>query len=118
MYAVPVLGSDFNNVTVLSILDKDSANQLIDAEAQHIAVFPYLPQGSPNNAASYNYIKIRTSAGNIAVLGLAWINENSVEEVQARTITVTIANVSASDIPKVRNCLAQNGFNNVIVDIA
>jgi hypothetical protein len=117
LYAPDVLGAGFKGAQVMGLIDRETANKYIDTQAMHIQIFPQLPVGWPNNANAYDYVKIKTSAGNIVVLGLAWIKTESVELVGSQTITVAIANVAADDIPRVRNALIANGFANLAISI-
>lgn len=118
VYPAVLLGTDFKNVTVLALMDFETANKEIDARARHVNFYPYLPAGTPNNPAAYDYIKIKTTAGNTTILGVAWINLDTVVEVESRTASVTIKDVTASDVPRIKQALAQNGFNNVTINIS
>ena len=117
VYPVPVLGNSFKNVTVSAIMDRDQANKEIDTAALHAQIFPYLPAGTPNRADGYDYVKIKFPSGATTVLGLAWIVEDSVEQMTSSVINVKIANVSASDVTRVRNALVQNGFNAIEISV-
>ena len=117
LYPASLMGDDFKNVTVLSILDPDTANQMIDIHARHVQVYPYLPNGTVNDPTGYNYLKVKTASGSITVIGIAWIEAESVEEVSAQTITVVIPSASVNDMAKVRNALVANGFNNLEISI-
>jgi len=110
VYPAGVLGNGFQNVTVLAVMDQESANQIIDTQAVHVDVYPYLPAGTPNNPSAYNYLKIRTANGETTVLGVPWINEESIVHVDSTEITVKIGNVVASDVAAIRAALQQNGF--------
>lgn len=111
VYPVPILGNNFKNVTILAIMDKDSAvKENFDPDAAHVAVLPYLPDPKPQSANGYDYIKIKTTAGIVTVLGIAWIKPETIELISAATITVKITNVTANDIPRIKNALAQNGY--------
>lgn len=116
VYPVAILGGDFKNVTILSIMDRETANREIDTQALHVNLYPYLPVSTPNNPNGYDYIKIKTSTGQTTILGIAWINLETITLVESRVITVKIGNVSAADTARVRNALAQNGFT--VTDIS
>lgn len=111
VYAEAFLGSNFDNVTVASILDQESANQLIDTQAMHVAVFPFLPPGTPNDPSAYNYVKFKTQTNGVLVLGIPWIRDSTIQLVDAQTIVVKIGNAKSSDIARIRNMLNANGFN-------
>ena len=115
VYPLAALGNNFKNVTVMAVMDAETAAQSIDIQAQHVAYFPFLPAGTPNDPRAYDYVKIKTLAGNTAILGLAWINEATIVQVESVTIVATVYGAASSDVTKIRNALIQNGFNNVSV---
>lgn len=117
-YAAALLGNNFKNVTVLAIMDRETAAKEADVHAMHVQVYPYLPAGTPNDPNAYDYVKVKTTTGQTMILGIAWIKEDSIQLVESRIITVKISNVSASDIPRVRDALVANGFNQVEMSIS
>lgn len=117
LYPATVIRGDFTDVTIMAIMDYDSALQLGDIPSIHTNVFPYLPAGTPNDPSQYDYVKIKLSSGVITVLGMPWINQTTITLVQSLTATVIIEGVSNNDGPRILNALVQNGFNNVSVSI-
>jgi hypothetical protein len=117
LYPVALLGSGYKNATIMAIMDMATANQYIDAQAQHVQVYPTLPAGTPNDPNGYDYVKILTQTGETIVLGMAWINAATVTLVQSNTIRAVIGNVSAADVPRIKNALVQNGYNDVTLTI-
>lgn len=113
VHPAALLGNGFQNATVMAILDQESANQLIDTQAMHVQVYPTLPEGTPNNPAEYNYVKLRLANGTTTVLGIPWIKENTLVKQTSSVIKATIAGVTAADLPRVRAALLQNGFQNI-----
>jgi hypothetical protein len=118
VYPAALLGNDFNGVTILAIMDRDSAAKEIDPQGKHIQVYPFLPAGTPNDPNAYDYIKIRTSAGIVTILGIAWIDPSSIVLVSQRTATIVVDNVNAGDVPRIVNALSQNGFRSVSVSLS
>jgi hypothetical protein len=117
VYPTALLSTDFSNVTIKAIMDPISAGKEIDIYALHAQMYPMLPPGSPNSAEDYDYVKIQTTAGNTTILGMAWIDANTVQLVQASTITAVISNVSAVDMNRILNALVQNGYSAVNLSI-
>lgn len=113
VYPVALLGNIFKGVTVLAILDQESANQYVDTQALHVQVYPSLPVGTPNRPRDYNFVKLRLANGAITVIGLPWIKDSTVVEVTTSVIRAVISGVAPSDLARVRSCLVQNGFNNI-----
>jgi hypothetical protein len=110
VYPVAEIGNDFQNVTVLSILDPETAGLYIDIRAMHIRVFPRLPASTPDDPTSYNYVKLKTASGETRVIGMPWINQASIELVERSTTVFEVANTNVSDQIKIRQLLAANGF--------
>lgn len=117
VYPVAEIGNDFQNVTVLSILDEETARLFLDTRAMHIRVYPRLPVGTPDDPTAYSYIKLRTTSGQVRVIGLPWIVNDSIELVVRSTVVLEIENVNASDQVRIRNALAANGFNAVNIRV-
>lgn len=113
VYPSAILGTDFQNVTILAILDYETALQSVDLPALHVNVFPLLPAGVPDDPSQYDYVKIKTSSGVNTILGIPWINLATLVLVVSRRMTVTIDGVSGDDVNRVQTCLAQNGYNNI-----
>jgi hypothetical protein len=113
VYPTVILGDDFNNVTILAILDYETALQTADIPAIHTNVFPYLPTGIPDDPSQYDYVRIRTASGAATILGIPWINLDTLELVESRRMTVKIEGVNSSDVERVRIALVQNGFSNI-----
>lgn len=115
VYPSNILGTNFKNVKLLAILDCDSANGIIQTKPMHINVFPYLPQGTPNNPEQYNYLKILTASGAVTAIGIPWIKESTVTVVSYKKAIVEIEPVNLEDGPKIAAALIKNGFPNVTV---
>jgi len=113
--APSILGARFQVTKVLSILDPDTARLFADIVSQHIAVYPHLPEGTVDDAFGYSYVKLRLPDDQIVVLGLPWIDENSVEVVNHTTLTVKINSTSQEDINRVRQALLANGFEDFTI---
>jgi hypothetical protein len=120
VYPSNLLGNDWNNVKVTSIMSYDDAMKLKDVTSLHIKFYPYFGSqtNTPNDPSSYLYIKVKTQSGATTILGIPWIVDSSVVAVTAQTITATIANVTPQDVPKIQAALVANGYNNVSLTIA
>lgn len=113
-----ILGNDFQNVTVLATLAYESALSLgRDIPALHANVFPTLPEGTPDDPAATDYVLLRTANGQTTVLGISWIKEETITEMNSLAIQVLISGVSTQDVDRVRACLVQNGFNNLEIKV-
>jgi len=117
VYPSYILGTDFKNVVVLGVVNYEIASKYADIYALHAQVYPTLPEDTPNNPESYDYLLIKTTTGNKTVVGLPWIKEETIAVVDSKTIQVLISQVSANDITAIRNALVQNGFMNLKIDL-
>lgn len=117
VYPSAILGTSFKNVTVMAIMDRATANKEIDTQAMHVLMYPYLPSGSVNDPDGYDYIKIKTTTGQTTIIGISWINDDTVELVESRTVTVVIDGVTASDVNRIKNALVQNGYSALTISI-
>lgn len=117
VWPASIIGNNFKGVTVLALMDNETASKEFDTQAAHIQVYPLVP-GMVNDPNGYDYVKIKTTSGVTTIVGLPWIKEDTVQLVESRTITVKVGNVSASDVPRIREALVQNGFGNLVITIA
>lgn len=111
LYPSYVFDTDFKNITALGVVDYEIASKYADIYPLHAQVYPSLPNGTPNDPKAYNYLLLKTTAGNTLAIGIPWIKESTIVLVESRTIQVLVGGVSASDIQSIRNALVQNGYN-------
>lgn len=117
VYPVSLLGNIFKGVTVLAVMDDETANQYIDTQAMHVQVYPSLPVGSPNRPRDYSFVKLRLANGSTTIIGVPWIKDSTIQEITSSVIRAVISGATPSDLAKVRNCLVQNGFSNIEVTL-
>lgn len=115
-YAPGVLGSNFQRVKLVGILDYRSVFSLIDPAAVHANVYPSLPSGVPNNYSKYSYAKFEYSNGKEFVLGIPWINQDTVEIVEQVKFTVEIFDEDITKFNAIRDALIQAGINNFVIN--
>lgn len=113
IYPITVMPGDYTSVTVLGIIDPDSARLITDIDALHVAAFPFLPPGSVDDANSYTYIKAKLNNGIVTALSMGWINQNTITEKTRTKIYGVIDDVDPSDLDRVRECLVMNGFTKI-----
>ena len=114
---ISVLGNKFNNVTVLDVLSRGTAEMFTDITAAHQQLLPYLPAGTSSNPEDFLYYKIQLSSGATTIISSGWINPDTVEITTTTRINVVVSNVSISDIPKIKNALVSNGFDQVAITL-
>lgn len=119
VYPSNLLGTDWQNVKVTSVMSFEDAMKDEDVTSLHVQFYPYFgaQTNTPNDPAAYLYIKVKTQSGATQILGVAWIDDASVTLVTAQTITATITQVTPQDIPKIQAILAANNYNFVTLAI-
>lgn len=118
VYPTAIIGSNFKNVTVASTMTREEANREIDTVAMHIQCYPSLPAGTPNDPDAYDYVKLKLPNGSSTIIGMAWIKPETIQLVDARTVSVKISNVTAQDLVKIKAALVQNGYSSLELSIA
>jgi len=105
-----ILGANRDNVTIVAAdLDLDTAVLISDVKAKHNQVRNYITT-LPQSAGSYSYVKLRFGNGQVEVLGVPWIDQNTIEVITDRKLTVEVGSVSDSTEQLVREALLQNGI--------
>lgn len=117
IYPITVIPGDYTGLTVLGIVDADTARLICDIDALHKAAYPYLPTGSVDDVNAYDYLKVRLNNGNVTALSLGWINVASITEKSSVKIYVVIDDASSSDVDRVRECLVMNGFTKIAIGL-
>jgi len=113
--APSVLGAARQNVTVLAVLDLDTAMLLADVRAKHAQVKNYLTD-LPQSAGSYNYVKLRYANGSIEVLGIPWVQHDTIEVIDNRKLVITVTTVSDSTENLIKQALLQNGITDFKIE--
>ncbi len=109
VYPAAIIGSSFDDVKVLAILDMDTASFWIDPLALHINVKPSLPDGVPDDPQDYQYLKLKHPNGNVEVIGVPWIREDTISHSQAGTLVITVDDVGPEDRDTIVRALSANG---------
>lgn len=109
-YPASILGTIFSEVKVLGIFDKDTANMWIDANSMHSNVYPSLPVNSPTSPDDYQYVKLKHTNGNISVLGLPWIREDTIVVVNKGTLTLVLSDMTVEDKDNIVASIAAIGY--------
>jgi hypothetical protein len=113
--APSILGANRNNVTVMAVLDMDTAALLSDVRSKHVQIRNYI-QSLPQSAGAYNYVKLRYGNGDTEILGVPWIDSSSIEVITSRQLSVLIRDVSETTEQLVRQALLQNGISNFTIE--
>ena len=109
VYPSALIGANFTRVKLLAILNADSVQEFEPA-IKHRQVYPTLPANTPNDHRNYLYAKFALENGEVTVLGLPWIKEETLKVNTNSTVTIILQNVSVADIPRLSNALTSNNF--------
>lgn len=111
-----LLGANRKNVTISAILDLDTAMLLADVRAKHMQVKDII-EDLPASAGAYSYVKLTSASnGQVEILGIPWINEESISVVFEHDIVVTISNITNNSENIIRQALLQNGISSFTID--
>ena len=114
LYPSAILGTGFQNVKLLAILDMNTLPLLgYDPQALHANVYSTLPQGTPNDPSQYSYLKLLLQNGQTTVIGIPWIIDSSLQVSSTSSIQFTVNNVSPSDQNTILQALAAAGYTAV-----
>lgn len=117
VYPAGIIPSQFQQVKVLDIFSPTTALRFADVASLHVNVYPTLPVGVPNTYTGYNYVQVELENGTPVILGLPWIDDSSIVVHDNVSIKVTISQVSAADVSRVREALISNGFPYLAVEL-
>lgn len=117
VYPASIVGSQFKDVKILALLDADTARNWIDPEAMHANVYPTLPDGVPDDATQYQYVKFQYPNGKIGVLGVPWIKADTVTVSSRGTLTITVSDAGPKDREAIVKALAANGYRTASVKL-
>lgn len=109
VYPSALLGANFTRVKLMALLSADGVREFEPA-IKHRQVYPSLPDGTPDDFRLYLYGKFTLENGEVTVIGLPWIKEETLKVNTNTTVTVVLQNVSAADIPRLSNALRSNNF--------
>ena len=116
VYPSAILGNDFNNVTVLGIMDMASADVITNITTLHALVYPLLPTGSPVDPEDYTYLKVRQESGEIRVIAIEWIQPATIEKLNEGICIVRFNRLSPTKTTELRTALSANGFTDFTID--
>lgn len=101
----------FENVTVVALLDADTARTLIDPYSLHANVYSNLAdKGCPDDPERYNYLKVKLSNGSYTAVGVPWINDTTIEKLDSQTAQLKIQGVNGNDLDRLVQQISALGY--------
>lgn len=103
--------TNFDNVTVVALLDADTARTLIDPYSLHANVYPNLKdKGCPDDPERYNYIKVKLSNGSFTAVGVPWINDTTIEKLASETAQIKVQGINGNDLDRIVQQISAFGY--------
>ena len=117
VYPSAILGNDFQKVTILGILDRETAETFTNVTVKLPLILPYLPAGSSKDPADYTYLTTRHSTGVVSVTAAEWIQYSTVTEYTETTARIAINKFPPDQVPLLREILIANGFTDFNIEL-
>lgn len=111
LYPIPILGSSYKNLKLISILDYDTALKFDNVELLSKSAYPYLPPGTSSNFRSYIFYLFKTDTNKNIVLANEWIIESTIEEVSSLNYTLRLNNISLNQLNTIKDQLRLLGIS-------
>lgn len=109
-YAPGVLGGNYTNVKVLSILNYSVAVKYNDVATMHNQVYPLLPSNTPIDYRDLTYVLLELENGDTVVFATAWIDSSSIQLSSSVDIFITVKAVSMQDVTRIQEALTLLGY--------
>lgn len=109
LFANSILGSSYRGAKLTSILDYGTAVKFGSVDLLHKQIYPYLPPGTPKDISKYTFYLFKHRDKDI-VLAETWIVPGSVEESEGVNYTLTLSNVTDSEVNLIRDQLRLLGI--------
>lgn len=119
VYPTAILGNNFRDVRLEGIISaRTAASYGVDIEALHANVYPSLPPGTaPNDPFQYNYIRIQYPSGELAVLGIPWIRQETIQISTGGRVTLAFEDKTQADLDRILLALSSNGYRPDVVQV-
>lgn len=111
-----IIENVFDQAVCLATYSADIASIFLDLEAIHAQVYPYLPSGTPDSPLEYNYVQFQLPDGSKKILGIPWINIDTITVSDVVMLTIKVRGVTANDINEVRAILQQK-YNDIEITV-
>ena len=108
--APAVLGTQVVNAELIEICTYDRAIKIENIILKWRQIYPVLPPGTPNNPALFVYYFFKGESGEEILLAEPWIDANTIQEISATNIQITIPDIGLDQITAVRNALNALGI--------
>lgn len=116
-YAPSLLSNDIKNAVILGVFDYTTASLFSSPDSKHAAIYPYLPEGTPNDPKKYTYIYFKSESGSKEIFALEWINKATIVKKNTLTINITITDAQSGDELAIRDSLILLNFKSFNISL-
>lgn len=110
VYPSAILGN-FRDVVLDARLSANGARAFgADVDALHANVYRTLPSTVPNDATSYDYLRVQHPNGSYSIIGVPYIRPESIQIVTHGVLHLRFDGVSQQDHTRILNALSASGF--------
>lgn len=102
VFAPSVLGSNYKNARLMSVLNYQTALKFGDVVLKHRQVYPYLPADVPSDQTKYTYYLFQVGDKDI-ILADVWLLPETIEATSGSTRTITLLNVTEAQVTVIRD---------------
>ena len=113
VHVTGVLTQDYDNVRVQGIVPaKACANYGYDVYALHAQIFRMIPSGTmQDDPESYQYLLVETLDNQWKIVGLPWINQETIRVHTQTSAIFTVPNIAQEDINRIRDVINRHGYS-------
>lgn len=108
--APSILGSEYKNMVLLSMMSSGEAVQFIDVHGIHAQIQQLPGICVPCRATDLHYLKFRTPNNNFVYIAQEYIT--GIQLISNKSLVITINNYTASDFIIIQEALRKLGFEN------
>lgn len=114
LYPNSVLGTNYTNAKLISILDYNTALKFSNIELLQKQIYPYLPPGTIADHTNYTYYLFKYNNKNLVIADV-WIIESSITVTTGLTYTLKLNNITSNQLAIIRDQLRLLGISFDIV---
>lgn len=113
LHVSSVLPQDYHLVRIKAIIPASVADKFgTDVYALHAQVYRLVPQGQiEDNPDAYYYLVVETQDKETRVVGIPWINKDTIRVFKQNKVTFSVVNCADEDIQSIRDAIARHGYH-------
>ena len=112
-----ILPMSYKNVEVVGMVNYAIAIGIEDVTAKYQQVIPYIPDIN-KDFSKVEYVIIRHNSGELEVLALPWIAENTIQSTTIVNRVIKLFNIDSAADARIAKMLRLNGFTEFTIENA